>query len=121
MPKKPPSLAVVRSEPLSDLMVPPPDLGDTGRHLWSSIQAQYRIHDSGGLAMLKLACESADRAQACRERIDHDGLMLRTKSGLKEHPLLKAELGARSFTVRTLQRLGLDVEAIGSPGRQSGR
>jgi hypothetical protein len=121
MPKKLPALAVIRSEPLSDLTEPPPDLQETGAHLWRTIQQQYQIHDSGGLAMLRLACQSQDRAESCRRRIDEDGLMLRTKAGPKEHPLLKAELGARSFTVRTLQRLGLDVEAVGPIGRPSGR
>jgi hypothetical protein len=36
---------------------------------------------------------------------------------MKEHPLLKHELAARAFVCRTLQRLGLDVEAIKPPGR----
>jgi hypothetical protein len=50
MTKKPPKLAVVRDAPVDDLTAPPPDLGETGAHLWSSIQAQYVISDAGGLA-----------------------------------------------------------------------
>jgi hypothetical protein len=37
----------------------------------------------------------------------------------KEHPLVKHELAARSFVVRTLARLGLDVDhakPVGRPG-----
>jgi len=115
-----PNLSVIHAEPLADLMQPPAYLGETGGALWRSIQAQYQISDSGGLAMLKLACESADRAPACRQAIDTDGVMIRGRAGPREHPLLKAELGARCFTVRTLQRLGLDVEPIKGIGRPPG-
>jgi hypothetical protein len=101
-------------------MEPPRDLGETGAALWVSIQRQYQISDSGGLAMLKLACESADRAQACRQQIDADGVMVRGRTGPREHPLLKHETAARSFTVRMLQRLGLDIEPIKAPGRPGG-
>jgi hypothetical protein len=120
MPKTAKNLHLIRNDPLSDLMDPPADLGPTGRALWSSIQKQYQISDSGGLCMLKLACESADRAQRCRERIDHDGEVVASRQGPKDHPLLKHELGARSFTVRTLQRLGLDLEPIKPIGRPPG-
>jgi hypothetical protein len=44
----------------------------------------------------------------------------RTKQGLKDHPALKHELANRSFVVRTLHRLGLDVEAIKPVGRPAG-
>jgi len=40
---------------------------------------------------------------------------------LREHPGLKHELAARSFVVRTLARLGLDVEAIKPVGRPAAR
>lgn len=111
---------MIHSDPVADLTTPPADLGAPGAHLWSAIQRQYLISDSGGMAMLKLACESADRAQMCREQIDKDGVMLRTRTGSRDHPLLKAELAARSFTVRTLQRLGLDLEPIKAVGRPAG-
>jgi hypothetical protein len=107
-------LALIRAEPLADLMQPPADLAATGAALWTSIQRQYQISDSGGLAMLKLACESLDRAHSCREQIDEDGEVVRSRTGIRDHPLLKHETAARSFTVRTLLRLGLDVEPPGS-------
>jgi hypothetical protein len=97
-------LTVIHGGPLADLIESPADFGETGAQLWRSIQQQYEISDAGGLAMLRLACESADRAEACRKQIDSDGLMIRGRTGQREHPLLKAELGARSFTVRTLQK-----------------
>jgi hypothetical protein len=115
------NLTVIHGEPLADLTTPPGDLGETGRHLWASIQNQYVISDSGGLAMLKLACESADRAQRCRRQIDEDGELVRGRTGPRDHPLLKHELAARSFTVRALQRMGLDVEPVKGVGRPPGR
>jgi len=96
---------------------PPRKLGRHGGRLWKTVMNEYQIDDAGGSEMLALACEQLDRAQECREQIDRDGLMLRTKHGPKEHPLLKAELSARAFICRTLQRLGLTVETIKPVGR----
>ena len=44
-------------------------------------------------------------------------LVLRTKSGIREHPALRCELASRSFCVRTLARLGLDYEPVKAVGR----
>src|SRR5262245_21441261 len=98
---------------------PPRKLDRHGANLWRSILNEYDISDSGGLEMLTQACQALDRAERCREAIDDDGEVLRVKKAgsMREHPLLKHELAARSFVVRTLQRLGLDVEAIKAPGR----
>lgn len=95
-------------------------VGPHGTDLWRSIMSEYEIADSGGLELLTAACQALDRAEACRDQIDADGEILNTKSGPKEHPLLKTELANRSFVVRTLQRLGLDVEAIKPVGRPAG-
>jgi hypothetical protein len=53
----------------------------------------------------------------CGEKIERDGPVVSTKHGPKDHPLIKHELAARSFVVRSLHRLGLDVEPIRSAGR----
>jgi hypothetical protein len=96
-------------------------LGRHGLDLWRSIMSEYAIVDSGGVEMLMQACEGADRLQEITESIARDGVMLRTKTGLKENPLLKAEIALRSFVCRTLARLGLDVEPLRSgPGRPPG-
>ena len=55
-----------------------------------------------------------------RDTIDNDGELIRSKAGMKEHPLLTHELAARAFVCRTLERLGLEVEAIKPPGRPPG-
>jgi len=93
-------------------------LGKPGAALWRDVMTEYDITDCGGLALLTSACAALDRAEACRARIDADGEVIRGKTGLREHPLLKHELQSRSFVVRTLQRLGLNVESsIKAPGR----
>jgi hypothetical protein len=92
-------------------------LGKHGALLWRSVMGEYEIADSGGIEMLTAACQQLDRAESLREQIDRDGDIVRTKGSLREHPGLKHELAARSFVVRTLARLGLDVEAVKPVGR----
>ena len=80
--------------------------------LWTDITAAYEFSDRASYETLAQACAAADRAERCREQIDADGEMLRTKLGVRDHPLLKHEITARSFVVRTLARLGLDLEPV---------
>ena len=71
-----------------------------------------------GREILYHACAALDRAEDCAAQIAIDGPVLRTKSGIREHPALRCELASRSFCVRTLARLGLDyepVKAVGCP------
>ena len=110
-----PKLSVVPA--LGSGIKPSRTLGKHGATLWASIMAEYDIQDSGGIEMLTQACQELDRAESLREQIDRDGDVIRTKGNLREHPGLKHELAARAFVVRTLARLGLDVEAIKPVGR----
>lgn len=104
--------------PTSD---PPTALGETGATLWHLIMSQYDISDPGGLTLLEQACCAADRAKECSDIIAVDGSVISTKHGPRDHPLLRHELAARSFVVRTIARLGLDVEPVRSgPGRPPG-
>jgi P27 family predicted phage terminase small subunit len=96
---------------------PPTTLGKAGTNLWRSVMAEYQIVDSGGLSMLEQACAARDRISECAAIIAAEGAVVRTKMGPKEHPLLKIELASRAFLVRTLARLGLDVEPIRPTGR----
>jgi hypothetical protein len=43
-----------------------------------------------------------------------------TKSGMREHPLLKGELANRAFVCRSLHRLGLNLEVVKPIGRPRG-
>jgi hypothetical protein len=115
---KKPTLKLVTTAP--DPADPPRTLGEHGMSLWRSVHAEYGIEDAGGIEMLLLACQSLDRAEELAEHINADGVVIRSKAGLKENPLIKHELAARSFVVRTLGRLGLDVEAIKPTGRPPG-
>jgi hypothetical protein len=99
------------------LQKPSRPLGKHGQALWQSIVTEYGIEDAGGVEMLTMACQSLDRAEELAAAIKEDGAVIRTRGIVKEHPGIKAELANRSFVVRTLQRLGLDVEALKSVGR----
>ena len=96
---------------------PPRTLGKVGLNLWSRITSAYAIDDEGGREMLAQCCAAADRAEALRTQIDQDGEVITTRVGKKDNPLLKHEIAARSFVVRTLSRLGLNVEPVRGPGR----
>jgi hypothetical protein len=96
---------------------PPRKLGKHGGNLWRAVMTEYQIADAGGLEMLASASQALDRAERCRDAIDHDGEIIRGKNGMREHPLLRHELAARAFVVRTLHKLGLDLEAIKPNGR----
>ena len=102
---------------------PPRKLGEPGMELWNTVQREYAITDCGGTELLMQACLAADRAAALAAVIDQDGERIHTKSGIRSHPCLRDELAARSFIVRTLQRLGITdeiVQPIGRPPRPFG-
>jgi hypothetical protein len=115
-------LAVVTSLPGAVPVASPDKLGPHGQALWDRIHREYRIEDAGGVEMLVLACLARDRAAACRETIDRDGEMIKSQHGAhREHPLLRSELAAMAFCVKTLRALGLDVEPLrATAGRPSG-
>jgi P27 family predicted phage terminase small subunit len=101
---------------------PPCTLGKHGSRLWSNIQNEYGITDSGGAELLLQACLMLDRAEKLAAAIEREGFMLTSNNGnVRANPLVRDELSARAFVTKTLQRLGLDVaEAKRSPGRPTG-
>jgi len=65
-----------------------------------------------------VACAALDRAETLSALITEDGEVIRTKTGLKSHPSIRDEIQLWAFVVRTLHRLGLDVEPLRSgPGK----
>jgi len=99
--------------PASTTISPPRALGVHGISLWNRVQAEYRIEDVAGIELLTQACQALDRAEALAMAIADDGEVVHTRTGLpKTHPAVKDELACRAFIVRTLERLGLSVEAI---------
>jgi hypothetical protein len=113
---KKPKLALV-GEGFHPANKPPRPLGKHGSALWKAITAEFDFPDAPGREMLAHACDAQDRAAQCAEQIRADGPVLRTKTGVREHPACRVELANRSFVVRTLARLGLDYEAPKSIGR----
>jgi hypothetical protein len=100
---------------------PPANLGPAGAGLWRSIINEYDIPDSAGQAILEQCAFAYDRAERLRIQIDKDGEIIRGRNGIREHPGLKQELASRSFVCRSLQRLGVNLEAVRTaPGRPSG-
>jgi hypothetical protein len=96
---------------------PPRPLGKEGAGLWNRVMTAYHIDDAGGIELLAQACAAADRAESLRAQIDEEGELLHTRTGPRDHPLLKHEISARAFVCRTLCRLGLNVEPIRGIGR----
>jgi hypothetical protein len=119
---KKPKLSLVKSGP-SPVGHDAPALGKAGAALWRKLTSEFVIDDAAGLVMLAQICAATDRLVGYQEAIERDGLLVRTKQGPKEHPLLKLELATRAFVMRGLARLGLDAEplkAIGRPPAQFG-
>ena len=92
------------------LLAPPADLGATGKALWLKLAGAYKVDDEHGQTVLALACRAADREQACRRQIEHDGVSVRDKwNQVKPHPLLAAERDARSQVLAALRALSLPI------------
>jgi hypothetical protein len=101
---------------------PPKGIGPTGAALWQDILSEFTFDNRASLETLAQACRAADRAESCRIQIEADGVVIRTKTGLRDHPLIKHEIQARALYVRLLARLGCDLEPVRDrPGRPSGR
>jgi hypothetical protein len=116
-----PPLSIVSSLALT-LPEPPATLGEAGRTLWQAVLKEYDVSDCAGLVLLEQACHAADRAASLKAQIDADGEVVRTRGGLRGHPLLKDELNAMGFITRTLCRLGLNSEPLrAGPGRPPSR
>ena len=115
--EKPPPTMV---DPASTGVSPPRKLGQHGLSLWNSVQIAYRIDDVGGIELLAQVCAASDRVEALAEQINVDGEVIYSPVGPKAHPALRDELAGRAFIVRTLERLGLNVETIKPVGRPSG-
>jgi hypothetical protein len=122
MTSKKPSFTVVGSGPTSPrpsftAPKPPRKLGEHGMKLWRDVHADYPIDDVGGIELLAQACASLDRAEELAACIAEHGAVTYVKGCPKAHPAVRDELACRGFVVRTLQRRGLNVEQVKSPGR----
>jgi hypothetical protein len=108
-------------QPASDLAGPPAHLGAAGRDLWCSIQASYALDDPGGLALLQVAAEAADRVAICRRQLDAEGEVIVIRGAPRAHPAAALERDARAAMIRAIEELHLDIEPLRDrPGRPSG-
>ena len=79
---------------------PPSTLGKAGASQWRTIMNEYAITDSGGKAILLQICSAVDNLHDCDVAIARDGAMISSRTGLREHPLLKQRLALRAFITR---------------------
>ena len=96
---------------------PPPDLGVSGRQLWVSILQDHDVHGAGNLAVLHQAAKALDVAEQYASIIAKEGPVLVTKSGARDHPLIRHTLNARALACRLLSKLGV----VDVPKRPVGR
>jgi hypothetical protein len=111
-----PTLSLIKPVP-PPRMQPPRVLGKYGLALWNAIHAGYEIGDAGGIELLLQCREMQDRVQSMAAQIASDGPTVRTKAGIRAHPLLKDEAVGRGFIVRTLSKLGVVYAEVQNPGR----
>jgi hypothetical protein len=117
-----PPLKLVSSAPTDASS--PPKFGRSGAALWKAVAADYEITDPGDIATLVLVCQSRDRLDEISKRIAADGVMVRGRTALRAHPLLRTEATLSSFIVRSLRALGInnaeEVRPVGRPSQGFG-
>src|SRR5262245_53502355 len=102
---------------------PPSSLKREGRALWRTLQEEFDITDSAGLALLRKVAEYEDELIVMTAAIEREGMTFKDSKGqLKPHPLLAARRDVRSAQLQTLKALNLDIEPLKGhgPGRPSG-
>ncbi len=77
----------------------------------------YDISDDAGQQLLQLGCAALDRAERCKAQINDEGEVIETKSGPRDHPLLRHVAIARAFTAKMLMALRINT----APARPVGR
>ena len=108
-------------KPPNNLPQPSRELGAPGFELWTAIQSEYCIEDSGGVAVLMQACAALDLAESLAERIRADGVTIDGPNGQRAHPCIAGENQSRALVCRCLARLGVLSEQIRPMGPGPGR
>ena len=97
----------------------PSHLSKEAGEIFRDLCADYRINDTAGLKILRVACEAFERAQGARIIIDRDGMTVKDKfEQTKPHPLLPIERDSRAAFLSGLKALNLDITP---PRDQTGR
>lgn len=94
----------------------PAHLSDESKKTWRRIASEYELTPDAAM-LLQTAMENWDRAQAARELVTREGLVLNGK----RHPATDIEKQCYSLFLRTMRQLGLDIVPPGPVGRPPGR
>jgi hypothetical protein len=90
---------------------PPRHLAAAGRALFRALSKEYAITDAGGLVLLVMAAECADRMAAARVAIaEHGEVVLDRYKQARVHPACQLEQSARGQLLQAIKLLGLDVD-----------
>lgn len=93
----------------SSVCPPPSHLGERSAALWRCLVPAL-VQAPQQLQMLLVALEALDRAEAARERIATDGMVLTSKAGLAHvHPLIKVERDSQALFARCWSSLHLHL------------
>ena len=97
------------AEAENNLAVSPPDhLSEKSKALWASLVPR-RAKSPERLALLTVALESLDRADAARELLAEEGMVATTATtkAVHLHPAAKLERESRAIFARIWKQLGL--------------
>lgn len=101
---------------------PPSHLTAETRDWWRAVVADFEL-EPHHLRILRLACESWDRAQAARVALAKHGTVYVDRFGQpRARPEIAIERGAQTTFARLVRELGFDVaHPDGRPPRVGGR
>jgi hypothetical protein len=100
---------------------PPRHLKRSGRELWASVQAEYAIEDSAGLALLTTAAECLDRMRGAQAAIRKHGEVVdgRYADVIRLNPACALERDSRNGFLAAMKQLNLDIEPLRDRGERS--
>lgn len=88
---------------------PPAGLSTARQALWRSVVADYEL-ESHHLEVLRLFCESLDRAELAEAAIAEHGLLVEGRYGVRQNPAVAVKAQAEALAARLLHELRLDEE-----------
>lgn len=94
---------------MTDLPDAPDTLSEPSRALWSSILTTHELSDAE-LEVLRSALAALDRADQAAAVLATEGLTVTDRyGGVRSHPMLDAELRARTLYARLVKQLGVEL------------